>query len=120
MKAEDILVPLIQKASDGIDAAVSFSQQQIPEVIHQLLLWKFSTSLFWCVVSTIVTSVSIALFINLAKGYTPDSGDEAFLWMFVIVIFIFGTVLVCSFDWLQIWIAPKLYLIEYAATLAKR
>jgi hypothetical protein len=41
-QANKILVELLQKAANGIDAAVSFSQAQIPEVVHQLLVWKFT------------------------------------------------------------------------------
>ncbi|OSL33845.1 hypothetical protein [Escherichia albertii] len=39
-QANKILIELLQKASNGIDAAVSFSQAQIPDVVHQLLLWN--------------------------------------------------------------------------------
>ncbi|WP_228724015.1 hypothetical protein [Raoultella ornithinolytica] len=39
-QANKILVDLLKKASDGIDAAVSFSQAQIPDVISQLMTWK--------------------------------------------------------------------------------
>lgn len=39
-QANKILVDLLQKASNGIDAAVSFSQAQVPDVIHQLLVWS--------------------------------------------------------------------------------
>ncbi|EKP8990625.1 hypothetical protein P4K59_005112, partial [Escherichia coli] len=44
-QANKILVELLQKASNGIDAAVSFSQAQIPDVVHQLLLWNMVDSL---------------------------------------------------------------------------
>lgn len=44
-QANKILVELLQKASNGIDAAVTFSQAQIPDVIHQLLVWNFTKSL---------------------------------------------------------------------------
>ncbi len=43
-QANKILVELLQKASNGIDAAVSFSQAQIPDVVHQLLLWNIVTN----------------------------------------------------------------------------
>jgi hypothetical protein len=43
-QANKILLGLLQKASDGIDAAVSFSQAQIPDVINQLLIWKAASS----------------------------------------------------------------------------
>ncbi len=49
-QANKILADLLQKASNGIDAAVSFSQAQIPDVIHQLLVWNFTFSLITTVV----------------------------------------------------------------------
>ena len=38
------LVELIGKASNGIDASVSFLSAEIPDVIHQLLLWYAAKS----------------------------------------------------------------------------
>ena len=38
-------------------------------------------------------------------------------YFFIILIFIIGVV--TNMTWLKIWLAPKLYLIEYAASLVK-
>lgn len=44
-EANKILVDLLKKASDGIDSAIAFSQAQIPDVVHQLLVWNMVDSL---------------------------------------------------------------------------
>ena len=56
-QANKILVELLQKASNGIDAAVSFSQAQIPDVVHQLLLWNRVDSL----IKTLMAILTIPL-----------------------------------------------------------
>ena len=39
---QDALATLINKTVTGADAATSFLQQQVPDVIHQLLVWKMA------------------------------------------------------------------------------
>lgn len=39
-QANKILIDLLQKAANGVDAAVSFSQAQVPDIIRQLMVWK--------------------------------------------------------------------------------
>lgn len=146
-QAQKILVDLLQKASNGIDSAVSFSQAQIPDVIHQLLVWKFTKSLVVMLIAmaTIPLAVKIirlmlrreadGVFEN--EGYSWERGNPKYkptlIWdrdgtisplsilfgfatcLYALVIF----TLVMDMTWLKIWLAPKLYLIEYAASLVK-
>lgn len=125
-QANKILVDLLQKASNGIDSAVSFSQAQIPDVVHQLLLWKAASSaLFQAFILAFLIFYawsSVKAIKKVANGTLDDAGDTiCILWT------IFGGVsglilFICfwfNFDWLKIWLAPKLYLIEYAASLVK-
>ncbi|MDP1297891.1 hypothetical protein Q6301_20160 [Klebsiella quasipneumoniae] len=146
-QANKILVELLQKASNGIDTAVTFSQAQIPDVIHQLLVWNFTKSL----VCTLLMVLTIPFVVKFAmamfrrqqdgvfdnEGYSWDRGRPKFkptlIWQEdgdlspLTVIFGFAIGLYCLilllaiFDmtWLKIWLAPKLYLIEYAASLVK-
>ncbi|EAA3915811.1 hypothetical protein AB2W86_003440 [Salmonella enterica] len=146
-QANKILVELLQKASNGIDAAVSFSQAQIPEVIHQLLVWNMVHSLIMTLIaiSTIplvfwfvkrqCRKVEVGKFDN--EGYSWDRGNPKYsptmVWdskgelSFLIVpgaavLLFWGLwviVVVTKMTWLKILLAPKLYLIEYAATLIK-
>lgn len=146
-QANKILVELLQKASNGIDAAVSFSQAQIPDVVHQLLLWNMVDSL----IKTLIAILTIPLVFRFMKkqcqrveigkicdeGYSWERGNPKYrptmVWdskgeiNFLILplagvlimwgLFIIATV--TNMVWLKIWLAPKLYLIEYAASLIK-
>ncbi|WP_213873281.1 hypothetical protein [Serratia marcescens] len=140
-QANKVLTELLKKASDGIDAAVSFSQAQIPDVVHQLLLWNFTRSIVLSILCLI--SIPFAVWF-LKKQFTRkkigefveygekkeryqwtlvfDSEGDASPAMFVLALFVLlyasfvGSVLL-NMTWLKIWLAPKLYLIEYAASL---
>ncbi|EGT5186198.1 hypothetical protein FZI02_08110 [Cronobacter sakazakii] len=146
-QANKILVELLQKASNGIDAAVSFSQAQIPDVIHQLLIWNMVHSLIMTLIaiSTIplvfwfvkrqCRKVEVGKFGN--EGYSWDRGNPKYsptmVWdskgelsfliapgaavLFFWVLWVIAVV--TKMTWLKIWLAPKLYLIEYAASLVK-
>lgn len=80
-QANKILVELLQKASNGIDAAVSFSQAQIPDVVHQLLLWNMVDSL----IKTLIAILTIPLVFWFMKKQcqrveTGKIGDEGYPW----------------------------------------
>ncbi|HCK1924359.1 TPA: hypothetical protein N2404_003893 [Escherichia coli] len=146
-QANKILVELLQKASNGIDAAVSFSQAQIPDVVHQLLLWNMVDSL----IKTLIAILTIPLIFWFMKkqcqrvetgkigdgGYSWEKGNPKYrptmVWdskgdinllimPLVGVLILWGIYIigaVTNMTWLKIWLAPKLYLIEYAASLVK-
>ncbi|HGH4643582.1 TPA: hypothetical protein ACJIWE_000707 [Enterobacter roggenkampii] len=138
-QANKILVDLLQKASNGIDAAVSFSQAQIPDVIHQLLVWNFASSICAQVFGLLVVIAcpfpTKAILSRYAKAkvkdetwvidqsfdYTKSMSFSAFcaLVMCAVAFFVGVLMVATNFDWLKIWLAPKLYLIEYAASLVK-
>ncbi|MFI4031795.1 hypothetical protein [Klebsiella quasipneumoniae] len=147
-QANKILVELLQKASNGIDAAVTFSQAQIPDVIHQLLVWNFTKSL----ALTLLMVLTIPFVVKFAmamlrrqqdgvfdnEGYSWDRGKPKFkptlIWqkdgdlspltiIFGFAIGLYVAILlgvVADMTWLKIWLAPKLYLIEYATSLVNR
>ncbi|MCZ5698136.1 hypothetical protein O5408_25875, partial [Escherichia coli] len=50
-------------ASDGIDSAIAFSQAQIPDVVHQLLVWNMVDSL----IKTLIAISTIPLVIWFMK-----------------------------------------------------
>lgn len=146
-EANKILVDLLKKASDGIDSAIAFSQAQIPDVVHQLLVWNMVDSLIKTLIaiSTIplvfwfmkkqYQKVEIGIFDNEGwsweKGnpkYKPtmiweSNGEISFLILPLAAVFVlwvsFIIAVVTNMTWLKIWLAPKLYLIEYAASLIK-
>lgn len=146
-KANKILVDLLQKASDGIDSAVAFSQAQMPDVIHQLLVWNMVHSL----IMTLIAISTIPLVFWFVKrqcrkvevgkfgdeGYSCDRGSPKYsptmVWdskgelsfliapgVAVLCVWVLWVIaVVTKMTWLKIWLAPKLYLLEYAASLIK-
>jgi len=146
-QANKILVELLQKAANGIDAAVSFSQAQIPDVVHQLLVWKFTKSMIITLVIMATIPIAVKFFRVMMKreqvgvygeeGYSWDRGKPKYkptlVWdrdgtisassvFFGIIMFLYTVtsfLVLSDLTWLKIWLAPKLYLLEYAADLIK-
>lgn len=122
-QANKILADLLQKASNGIDAAVSFSQAQVPDVIHQLLVWNAVSSLMFQAIAILMVMgflLTVKKAWEIAEGH---SGADFFAFLYIVCGALASIIMFVgfwfNFDWLKIWLAPKLYLIEYAATLIK-
>ena len=144
-QAQQVLADMLERALSGVDAAVEFSQAQIPDVVEQLLMWHMVESLLSCLAAACAALCSFALFrkgaasqkiareaykngeqwtrfSNSSSGLTSHAYDfkasgvafyvPASLMALVSPFFI-------STTWLKILIAPKLYLLEYAASLVK-
>ena len=126
----EALATLINQATTGIDASMGFLQAEMPDVISQLLVWHG-------VKSGMVSALAIAFIVAVARidikvgrklhKTLSDRGDVEIFWGLYVGV---GSVIrilpyLAVFDiyvnltWLQIWIAPKIFLIEYAANLVK-
>ncbi len=115
------LIDLIHATVDGAKAAKDFVAGQIPDVIHQLLMWKMTESLIIFVTLiglTIVNFVVAKKFWNWMMKEDDLGGSPLLMISAFIQVFLFLGIM-CHMDWLQIIIAPKLYLIEYLAHLAR-
>ena len=137
------LVDIIQQVSGGVKQGVSFLQQEIPDVIKQLLMWKMVSALVCAAFGIGVVVVSITLLFKVLKKPQPidpdnprlrgnyplsfcydEDGDShpgiVFIPMVLLGLIVFGLVMASSvMTALQIYIAPKVWLIEYAASLVK-
>ena len=101
--------------------AKDFCLEQAPEVISQLLAWKFTMSvasmLFAIFLCSLPVILNLVAYKKFGKAYLGDGyGSGIFhihqvLWLMLLIP-------ICEmpiFDWIQIWIAPKVYLLEYAS-----
>ncbi|ECO0025059.1 hypothetical protein ZN88_15495 [Salmonella enterica subsp. enterica serovar Newport] len=125
---EKVLSSLITKVTTGADAVIQFGSEQLPEILKQLLIWNFTYSLLIWVLSLSVI-VGYLLWMGIKwkwwmhnKATTSVSTDNSysiitFIWS--ILAFISLIMFFSNLDWLKIWVAPKLYLLEYAASLIK-
>lgn len=116
------LAAIIEKTSSGISAGIDFLSGQLPDVIHQLLIWRAVYSAVQCFFAVIIGGV-LAYFYYRVYRWWRDSEfewiDHPEIMFFALTLFAWGIpAKMFSLDWLQIWIAPKIYLIEYAAKLA--
>lgn len=121
---ENATVALINKTVTGIDTAVNFLSTEIPEVIKQLLMWNFTLHFVWAVCGFILLLAVITHWIIANKSYKLTKNSDDFFAPFMVSIFVgipgiimFMTNMLQS---IKIWIAPKVWLIEYAAELAKK
>ena len=117
---------MIEKAISGVDAATSFLAAEIPDVIHQLLMWNMVKSIV-ITLSYLIVLFCIYLVIRFVyKKVEASENPDHYLTVMVGIILggLVGTFCVAgvvsnTLNALQIWIAPKVWLIEYAAKLVK-
>ena len=122
------LIPIAEKTKEGLLKAIDIAQEQCPLLIQEVLKWNFTISIVWCMFGAIVFVSSI---IGLIKSYKYldnqleigtsgiDKGDQFFSLFFLIPIVCGIGVMLSNYEWLQILIAPKLFLLEYIGNLIK-
>jgi len=119
---EIALVDLIQSSVKAKDFLVS----ELPEVVEQLLMWQFWYNLIWFVGSVGVLFFSWKQIKKLYKNCRDDNWKDDnvvipnSIGMILLGIpFLIALVEGINLVWLQIWVAPKVYLIEYLTSLTK-
>lgn len=131
--SKNVVVEIINRSLSAIDNATIFLQKEIPDVIMQFLYWNAVSSLLaqiFAVLGLVIwfVAVNYARKQDWAKSRDSYTGkyEIGFEFMFPVAIIsvitvIFAVVVIYSnFDWLKIWIAPKIYLIEYAASMMRK
>lgn len=132
------LTSMIMGATKTAGQTKDFLVAQTPDAVRQLLAWKLAESFIYFLLSFLLAA---AILFNLRKfinfGIKENWGDDEYkdnvsieheqmipvlvIWgISSAVLIIVGTIIAFSIfnlNWLQIWIAPKVYLIEYAKTL---
>lgn len=118
---------IINKVAAGAEAATEFVIAETPDVIQQLLMWNM-VERFLCfiigvlILCSMIIGFSKCVIPTLKEKWAYDEG-EAFIIAAVaaigsVVPAIVGCALI-NLDWLKIWIAPKVWLLEYASQLVK-
>ena len=109
-----------------IDAAAStgdFLKEQIPDVIQQLLTYNLVYSLVMLGVWAFLLTVGNYALYRLGKWMVETRNEEGLILPIFGGIFNSAFGVFCLFDnantALKIWLAPKIYLLEYASNLVK-
>lgn len=117
-KTDAVLSTILEKALDGAQATGDFIAGQIPDVVKELLAYYTATDIFWILISILGFFGTWALYRWAIRMYEIDS-DYGPMYILpacsgILSIIIF---MVNILDLLKIMVAPKLYLLEYAANL---
>lgn len=98
-----------------------FVLAQAPDVIHQLIAYNTMKYTIWLWVMGIITAIAYAGIIRMGFWeWEADNEIEATLWVGAIVGGILTIITTCvAMEYIKLTIAPKVWLLEYAAELAR-
>lgn len=114
---EQAVVALINKAVETADTASDFIVGEAPVVVEQLLLWHGVSSILWCITGFLFSLV--IFFVWKRSVDVIKEADDRFLYTLIMAAAgVSSSFILVDFEWLKILIAPKVWLIEYAAKIA--
>ena len=115
------LTQMLADLATNAAAAKDFALSEMPDVVSQLLWWRgIASFLFWILfLALIAAGVKLWWAFSRSEGEWPDSREMAAVLGGFVCLAVGMIGFLISFDWLQILIAPKVYLIEYAAELVR-
>lgn len=117
----------IYDASKSVLAGgIDLVKNQAPELVTEFLKWKFTEALIWTIGGLILFIFgAIVSFISIKKlFFCPTKSNEEYIPV-LIFLGLLPVLIGCIgffyhiFTIIQIWIAPKIYLIEYIADIIK-
>ena len=126
------LADILSKVVSGVDGVVEFSKEQIPDVVNQLLMWHALESLLGFFVGVVFFSFGFyrwKIQLKLRSKYETlcqegkmgwDMKDFHIFFSYAtppVLVIIGFCVLAINLEFIKILVAPKLYLLEYAAKL---
>jgi hypothetical protein len=114
------LATILNKTTKGVEAGVDFLQRELPDVIQQLLIWHGVKSGITFTAAIVLFAICIHWTVRGWKWSVKTEWEAGPIGLVAALPAMFlGFAALESIEWLQILLAPKLYLIEYAASLAK-
>lgn len=120
---QQAVAQLIERVITGVDSSVSFLQAELLEFITQLLMWHAAYNLIIIVFWWAIGGYLLYQAFNYSEA-TKKKWNGSILphWEVgaTIQALVSGVMILASANlvWLQIWLAPKVWLVEYAANLA--
>lgn len=109
---------LLQYLQVGMKDGVDFAKQQVPLIIQEYLKWGMAEAILYMFVCLLI---SVVLFTYATKRKRPWNGDrDPSPYLAVTAgLIAFIPFFVNAFTLVQIWIAPRVYLIEQFTKLVK-
>lgn len=122
---EQAMVKVIDKSLNGLDTATEFIISETPEVIQQLLLWHgVSNFIYFCIGICLLTGIGLVCRWSFKRKdkWTGRCSEVDFMCYLIVPVVCCVVLTICCLEtlnliWLKVWLAPKLYLIEYLKEL---
>lgn len=122
------LATAVNKAISVAGDTTDFLAGQLPDFITQLLMWHAVYSAIWCGISLVLFSLARVFYRWGVKQTTrtlpngETTVDEEIIPVVLCTALIIAVGMMFFFsnlEWLQILVAPKVFLVEYAAQLVR-
>jgi hypothetical protein len=121
---EGMLLDIVKSTKEGVAKGVDIAMEQAPEIVNQLLAWKIADNCIRCA-GCLLLLTAICLIYRMIWKRVEDGDYDGFIrGMVGLVGGVMAIALViCAFEYamaaLKIYIAPKIYLIEYFSRLIR-
>ena len=119
---DQAIAELIDRTLNGIDAGTEFMQEQLPDYIHQLLVWFMWYNIVWAMVWMLGVAFCAFCAYRLWRiDRDPENKEESAYFLIGAIpgMSMFFVSMHWWLDALQIYVAPKVFLVNYASGLLK-
>ncbi len=119
------LLKIVTNINNGAESVWGFLTDQTPEVVRQLLLWHGIYSLSLTLLGIGILFSVIYFNYQLFKWFSKLSEQkqrehEGTVIVFMLQIFwLIPLSFLINLTWLKIWLAPKVWLLEYITAMVK-
>jgi len=119
------LLKIVTNINNGAESVWGFLTDQTPEVIRQLLLWHGIYSLILTLLGVGILVGVFCFNYRLFKWFSKLSEQkqrehEGTVIVFMLQIFwLIPLSFLINLTWLKIWLAPKVWLLEYITAMVK-
>jgi hypothetical protein len=118
MTTSEILNKALSEALSFVEKTGQFMSDQLPDLVKQIIYWKMSVAIFWIVTAAVAIICSLKAY-NTGKErkYTSDMFPTWYLVSGVLMIYGIVMTPIWMLELLEVWLAPKVYLIEFLSSL---
>ena len=112
-------IDLLNFGKQSAQQLFAFVEKEAPLLLQEWMNWNFVISLVWfCLCLIVVLLVLFTIYKSSKNEFRIIEETEGAIFIFWIVVPFVSFVIMCfNVDWLQIWIAPRVWLLENIKTL---
>lgn len=127
-KTDEVLAAILTNGLETAEKTGQFLKEQLPDVVQQLLMWNIANCIMWIsvvLIYYIVYSVGWVKFTKKAEASDMYSSSRDWAYTFKLVGGVIGVLIATPIlmmylsELLKLLIAPKVWLLEYAANIIR-